>query len=156
MCAKNQILKINSSSKVSNHSLLDSIYPKKMSTKNSYSTFLHHTDEKGRFVTIKKNFQQPPQRMPDINSIKKADKVKKGKNFSSKNFYYKDTGNSLELYTTTTTVSNLRHSASLKSKIIEQVPDKANLEVLENFGQWVKVKVKKSGSVGFIYYKNIH
>jgi uncharacterized protein YgiM (DUF1202 family) len=54
-----------------------------------------------------------------------------------------------------TATSNLRKGPSTKFKIIEKLFKNEILEVLEVSGSWLKVKVKKSGSLGYVYAKYV-
>lgn len=52
-------------------------------------------------------------------------------------------------------VTNIYEKPSLKSKVIETVPKNTELKQLSNQDSWYKVQVKKSGKIGFIYYKDV-
>ncbi|MFT3918153.1 SH3 domain-containing protein [Cloacibacterium sp.] len=52
--------------------------------------------------------------------------------------------------------TNIRELPSTKSKIIEKVEKNASLILLQNSGKWLKVRVKKSGKTGYVYYKNLY
>lgn len=80
-------------------------------------------------------------------------KVKTKKATSPTVKYYTVSGETI--VKTTTDITNIRKSASIKAKIIEKVAKGSSLILLKNSGKWWKVKVKKSGKVGFVYYKNV-
>lgn len=43
----------------------------------------------------------------------------------------------------------------LKAKVIETVPKNTELKQLSKQNSWYKVQVKKSGKVGYVYYKDV-
>lgn len=47
---------------------------------------------------------------------------------------------------------NLREGPSTKYKILEKLTNKSTLILIENSGSWLKVKVKETETIGFVYY----
>lgn len=68
--------------------------------------------------------------------------------------YYSENGETI--LKTTTDITNIRNSPSIKAKIIEKVQRNSSLILLQNSEKWLKVKVKKSGKTGYVYYKNLY
>lgn len=50
---------------------------------------------------------------------------------------------------------NLREGPSSKYKIIEKLSQNEGLELIEIKGSWLKVRVKNSGTLGYVYSKYI-
>lgn len=87
------------------------------------------------------------------NSYSSAKKKKTKKATSSTVKYYSENGETI--VKTITDITNIRKSPSIKAKIIEKVEKNSSLILLQNFGKWLKVKVRKSKKIGFVYYKNV-
>lgn len=52
-------------------------------------------------------------------------------------------------------VTKIYEKPFLKSKVIETVPKNTELKQLSKQDSWYKVQVKKSGKVGYVYYKDV-
>ncbi|MDP9958871.1 SH3 domain-containing protein [Chryseobacterium lathyri] len=52
-------------------------------------------------------------------------------------------------------VTKIYEKPFLNSKVMETVPKNTELKQLSKQGSWYKVQVKKSGKVGYVYYKDV-
>lgn len=52
-------------------------------------------------------------------------------------------------------VINIRNKPSIKARIVEKVHKKERLIIIQNLGNWLKIKVEKTGTVGFVFSKNV-
>lgn len=52
-------------------------------------------------------------------------------------------------------VTKIYKEPFLNAKVLETVPKNTELKQLSKQGSWYKVQVKKSGKVGYVYYKDV-
>ena len=57
-------------------------------------------------------------------------------------------------YTKTETI-NVRKGPGFHFNIIEKIKQNSNVTVIEKKNNWVKVQIKKTGTTGYIYYKDV-
>lgn len=53
------------------------------------------------------------------------------------------------------TALNIREGPSTKYKILEKLTNKSTLLLIENVGSWLKVKVKETETIGYVFYKYV-
>lgn len=82
-------------------------------------------------------------------------KMKTKKESAPKVKHYNMDGERKGIVKTITDIANIRKLPAKNAKIIEKVTKGTELILLQNSGKWLKVKVKKSGKTGFVYYKNV-
>lgn len=111
---------------------------------------------RGNSPTTKKSKKATPKRTTNSKPTYTAVAKTKSPESSIKNtFYYDANGDRVVLITSITPITNIRNLPSLKGKVIEQIKKGAKLIVLENYGEWIKIKVKQTGTVGFVFGKNV-
>ncbi|MEY8758142.1 SH3 domain-containing protein [Chryseobacterium tongliaoense] len=52
-------------------------------------------------------------------------------------------------------IVNIRKGPGIEFPVIEKIKQGSKLVKIEKNGDWVKVKIKKTGTEGFVYYKDI-
>lgn len=102
---------------------------------------------------------------------KKSKKTKQKKSNNSYGFYssgnvlrlkksnpvrtYNTNGEKMAVVATISEITNIRNTPSIKARIVEKVKRGSELNILQKSGNWLKVKVKKTGTVGFVFSKNV-
>tara|TARA_R110002049_G_scaffold993_11_gene7245 strand:+ start:28074 stop:28244 length:171 start_codon:yes stop_codon:yes gene_type:complete len=51
---------------------------------------------------------------------------------------------------------NLREGPGINYKILEKLTNQSTLILIESFGSWLKVKVKNTETIGYVYYKYVN
>lgn len=69
--------------------------------------------------------------------------------------FYNGNGEAVIHLTAVSDVTNIRKAPSLNSVVIEKGLKGSQLNYLSKSNDWIKIKVKKTGTVGFVYYKNV-
>lgn len=82
------------------------------------------------------------------------------KNPSSKNKVtlqklYDGNGEAVIYLTSIAEITNIHKAPSLQAAIIEKVLNGTQLILIENSGKWMKIEVKKTGTIGFVYSQNV-
>src|SRR5690606_4119589 len=52
-------------------------------------------------------------------------------------------------------ITIVREKPSFKSKILEKIPKNSILVFISKKSMWYKVKIKKTGNIGYVYHKDI-
>ncbi|SEF49991.1 SH3 domain-containing protein [Halpernia humi] len=102
---------------------------------------------------------------------KKSKKTKQKKSTNSYGFYssgnvakskksnpvktYYTNGEKMAVVATISEIANIRNAPSIKARIVEKVHKNERLIVIQNLGTWLKIKVEKTGTVGFVFHKNV-
>jgi len=58
--------------------------------------------------------------------------------------------------TVNSTTLNLREGPGTKYKILEKLNNNSTLLFIENKGTWLKIKVKETGTIGYVFYKYVN
>lgn len=66
-----------------------------------------------------------------------------------------DLSTNQEILIVTKAVLNIRKRASINSVIIEKVYKNARLIKLQTLNSWYKIKVEKTGTIGYVYSKDL-
>ncbi len=53
------------------------------------------------------------------------------------------------------TTLNLREGPGTEHKILQKLTDKSQLIYLERAGTWLKVKIKETETIGYVFYKYV-
>ncbi|UWX59981.1 SH3 domain-containing protein [Chryseobacterium oranimense] len=82
--------------------------------------------------------------------------TKKNKSYSSPKIRIDEINiNTNNRYFAGVAVTKIYAKPFLNSKVIETVPKNTELKQLSKHDSWYKVQVKKSGKVGYVYYKDV-
>ncbi|GAA5092113.1 hypothetical protein GCM10023210_20570 [Chryseobacterium ginsengisoli] len=63
--------------------------------------------------------------------------------------------NSNNRYIAGIAITNIYEKPSIKSKVIASVPKNTKLIQLSKLDSWYKVQIKKSGKIGYVFYKDV-
>ncbi len=83
------------------------------------------------------------------------------KNYKSSSNSYSSSSSNRKRYlkgdylTVKSTTLNLREGPGTKYKVIEKLNDQSSLTFIESRGPWLKVKVKKTKTIGYVYFKYV-
>lgn len=80
---------------------------------------------------------------------------KRGKSTKAPSVFVNEININSGRYIAGTAITYLYEKPSIQSKIIETVPKNEKLIQLSKQDSWYKVKVQKSGKIGYVYYKNV-